>query len=63
MLKSGSFDENSKNEDLFSSGTCSPDEDFIEPQGVIQQKINKKIKEEVSETNNNYYKIKIKMGP
>lgn len=58
MLKSGSFD-NSKNEDLFSSGTCSPDEDFIQPTGAMN-KINKKTKDEISDPLNQD-KIKIKL--
>ena len=56
MLKSGSFDNN---DDLFSSGTCSPDEDFIQPSGAIN-KINKKTKDEISD-HINLEKIKIKI--
>lgn len=57
MLKSTSFDGDG---DLFSSGTCSPDEDFIQPSGAVS-KINKKTKDEVSD-HINLDKIKIKLN-
>lgn len=57
MLKSSSFDN--EPEDFVSSGTCSPDEDFIEPKSVMN-KINKKTKEKNNSIDNDNIKIKIR---